>query len=398
MKQQLVFLVLLFFLRNISFSQQSSSDGQHSKAENLNMLCHYLRKHQMFNGNILIAEKGKLVSECSIGYANLETRQPLTQNSVFELASVSKQFTAAGILALVEEGKICVEQLIEFILPDFPYLDITIRNLLTHTSGLPDYMDLFEQHWDRSKIATNKDVLEMLREYHPPVHFAPGEQWEYSNTGYVLLACIIEEVSGMPYADFMRQNVFEPAHLDQTLVYSRRFRPQNLPDYAYGYISDDTNGGYILPDSLPEMDYIWYLDGIQGDGCVNSTTHDLMKWCQVIQNKELIDGKWWDEALTPFVLENGDTTQYGFGLDITRDPVDGIIISHGGGWPGYRTSLTHYLNKDITIVYLCNMEPSGETQRQTIQAIKNIATGKPFEFPEVPEKKKLAHTDSGIDP
>lgn len=388
-----VFIILIV----VCFGTPSvSQNSENSRSENFHTLCRYLNKNHMFNGNILIAEKGKPVCECTIGYASLENKQRLTENSIFELASVSKQFTATGILILVEEGEICVDQLVDFILPDFPYTDITIRNLLTHTSGLPAYEELFEKYWDRSKIATNKDVLDMLRKYAPPVHFAPGDQWEYSNTGYVMLACIIEQVSGLPYAEFMKEYVFEPLGLHSTLVYSRRYSPGSIPDYAYGYVKDHEENSYVLPDLLPSEDYVIYLDGIQGDGCVNSTAEDLVKWCQAVQRKDLISEKWWDEALRPSVLNNGDTTDYGFGWRIEKDSTDGRIISHGGGWPGYRTFDIQYLDKDITLVYLCNIEPASRTQHQILQAMKDIANERPFQMPSVPVKRKVAGIDKSI--
>ena len=143
-------------------------------------------KEQKLNGNILIAEKGTIIYQKSFGKANETTGQDLNAESVFELASVSKQFTAMGIMLLKQQGKLSYDDSLRKFIPELPYYNITIRQLLHHTSGLPDYIDLFIKNWDTTKIATNKDMIEQLAKYKPPVLFAPGEKWEYSNTGYAL--------------------------------------------------------------------------------------------------------------------------------------------------------------------------------------------------------------------
>ena len=167
-------------------------------------------KYFQFNGTILVAEKGKPIYQQALGYADYNSKRMLNDSSVFELASVSKQFTAMGIMILKDRKLLSYENNIKKYFPQLPYDNITIRNLLTHTSGIPSYEDQFEKNWDRKKIAYNKDIIEMLAQRHDTLFFQPGTKWKYSNTGYALLASIIEKVSGMSYNDFMAINIFQP--------------------------------------------------------------------------------------------------------------------------------------------------------------------------------------------
>ncbi|PMD88390.1 serine hydrolase, partial [Siphonobacter sp. BAB-5405] len=153
----------------------------------------FFRTAPDFSGVVLIAEKGKPVYHRAFGYQNFDTRQSMTTASVFELASLSKQFTAMTILLLKEAGKLQYDDPIENYLPGLPYPGVTIRHLLNHTSGLPDYQEVMDQHWDKSKVAGNADNIAYLIQYHPERQFEPGSRYEYSNTGYMLLASIVEK-------------------------------------------------------------------------------------------------------------------------------------------------------------------------------------------------------------
>ncbi len=160
-----------------------------------------------FNGNVLIAEKGKVLYQKSFGLADYSTGQVLNDSSVFELASVSKQFTAMGILILKGQGKLDLTDTLRHFLPELPYSNITLHHMLTHTSGLPDYFEIMTSLWDQDKIAVNQDVIDLLVKEKPEIYFEPGTQWEYCNTAYLLLASIIERVSGMTFKDFMAMHI-----------------------------------------------------------------------------------------------------------------------------------------------------------------------------------------------
>jgi CubicO group peptidase (beta-lactamase class C family) len=345
----------------------------------LDSLFHYLDSSGLFNGNILVAEGGQKKTSAAIGYANLDTKEKLTEASTFELASCSKQFTAVGVLTLVAKGKLSLDQKLETIFPDLPYKGVTIRNLLNHTGGIPDYMELLQEHWDHSRIATNKDVVEQLIKYHPEKEFEPGTKWKYSNTGYALLASVIEKVSGKNFADYMKAEVFKPLRLDHTLIYMRRYAPKKIKGYAYGYVNDST-GAYKLPDSVAEANYVYYLDGIAGDGCVNTTVGDLLAWNNAVRDQKLLPAALWKEATTAPVID-GKSTDYGFGFQVVQNPERGRVLMHNGGWPGYTTRNVLYLDKDVSLIYLSNKAASSSIMDGTWTAVKNIVFNQPAEFP-----------------
>jgi len=338
-----------------------------------------------FNGNVLVAKSGNIVYQKAFGYRNYETKELLDNNSVFELASVSKQFTAMGILLLKEKGKLKLSDSLRKFFPELPYNNITIQNLLTHTSGLPDYMEEMAGKWDHKKIAFNEDMIRFLSEEKPAAHFIPGEHWEYSSTAYVLLASIIEKVSGITFKAFMQKNIFIPLKMKNSRVYNtRRSSNEIIPNYAYGYVYSDSLRKYILPDSLPDADLVIYLDGIQGDGIINSTTGDLLKWDRAIKNHTLLSEATQNEMLSPLsVMDTVSKRYYGYGEIVGKNEI-GSYVMHGGDWPGYHTMLFRYLAEDITIIVLSNNYSNSDmlagalayivTNRPVVAAYKHTPT------------------------
>ncbi|MCP1534745.1 beta-lactamase family protein [Bacillus velezensis] len=352
-------------------------------------------RHEI-NGAVLAAENGRILYQGSFGAAELKTKRMLNDQSVFELASVSKPFTALGVIILEQQGKLRYDDMIERWLPDFPYPGITIRHLLHHTSGLPDYMELFLTHWDRDRIAVNQDVINMLKQHKPDAYFPLGKEWLYSNTGYVVLAVIIEIVSGMSFAEFMKQAVFHPLRMHDTRIYNRRLSKENIPNYAYGYVYDVHSGEYVLPDELEETDYVVFLDGIQGDGTVNSAIRDLYLFDQAFYTEEIIGKESKDQAFTPGYWNEEEQFGYGFGWMIQNSPQKGKVISHDGGWPGYSTLMIRYIDQNKTLIYLSNMEQSYQFEQAVIAAAVNILFDQPYVIPKRPADQKKADIDPAI--
>lgn len=344
-------------------------------------------KYFQFNGTILVAEKGKPIYQQALGYADYNTKRMLNDSSVFELASVSKQFTAMGIMILKDRKLLSYENNIKKYFPQLPYDNITIRNLLTHTSGIPSYEDQFEKNWDRKKIAFNKDIIDMLVQQHDTLFFKPGTKWQYSNTGYALLASIIEKVSGMSYNDFMARNIFQPLGMSHTFIYNTRRSAKKIPgNYALGYVYADSLKRYILPDSLSKYDMVYYLDGIVGDGCVNSTIGDLFKWDRALYSNKLVSKASLDEMLSPLVRTSptDSTSFYGFGVGVQPKSDKGKVISHTGGWPGYRTLIVRWPEIDQTVIILSNSESNLPFFRAAVESILNDETlVMPYEHKEV---------------
>jgi len=344
-----------------------------------------------FNGNAMVIKNGKVIYKQSLGYADYDTKSLLDDSSAFELASVSKQFTAMGIMICKERGLLSYSDNIKKFFPGLPYDNITVRNLLTHTSGLPAYEDQFEKNWDHKKIAFNKDIIDMLQKLHDTLFFKPGTGWKYSNTGYALLASIIEKVSGTSYNDFMAKNIFQPLGMTHTFVYNTRRSTGKIPtNYALGFVYADSLKQYVLPDKLPKYDYVYYLDGIVGDGCVNTTTGDLYKWDQALYGNKLVSKISLDEMLSPLVQTSprDSSNFYGFGVSVQPKSENGKIISHTGGWPGYATDITRMVDSNETIILLSN---NGTSPGVLVAGLESILTGEPLLMP-------YEHKEVKIDP
>lgn len=341
----LLFIILLY--SNITFAQKTQT-------EQLDSLFSLLHSKGMFNGNVLVADSGNILFKNSYGLANEETKQKLNDTTIFELASVSKQFTAMGIVLLAKQGKLRYDESISKYIPELSfYGDISIRNLLNHTSGLPDYMELFIEKWDKTKFATNQDIVDEFVKHRPEPVFQPGDQYEYSNTGYALLALIIEKVSKKTFGQFLVETIFQPLEMTNSMVYRSRFEPKKIENYALGYVSDST-GNKVLTNSFGKEFYMYYLDGIVGDGMVNSTTEDLLKWDRALYTDKLINSEDKDLIFRSVETKDGKETNYGFGWAIGVSEKYGKIVNHSGGWAGYITFLERHVDNDKTIIILQN--------------------------------------------
>lgn len=345
--KRILSLIIIVLISNTTF-------GQKAQNEQLDSLFTSLYSKNMFNGNVLIADKGKILLEKSYGFANKETKQKLDNKTIFELASVSKQFTAMAIVLLKKQGKLKYDDPISKYIPELSfYGNITIRNLLHHTGGLPDYMELFEDKWDKTKFATNQDIVNELVKYKPEADFQPGEKYDYSNTGYALLGLIIEKVSKKTFGQFLSENIFQPLEMKDTFVYRSRFEPQKIENYALGYVTDSL-GNKVLPDSFGKEFYTYYLDGIVGDGMVNSTTGDLLKWDRALYTDKLVNSKDKELIFNSAKTKEGKETNYGFGWAVGNSEKYGKIVNHSGSWAGYITFIERHPDNDKTIIILQN--------------------------------------------
>jgi CubicO group peptidase (beta-lactamase class C family) len=344
---KLITLITILLIGQVTFGQ--------NKVQKIDSFLTSLNNSGNFNGNVLFAEKGRVIYKKSFGFSNETTKEKLNDNSIFELASVSKQFTAMAIVILKEKGKLNYEDKISKYIPELSnYSNITIRNLLNHTGGLPDYMEVMDSTFDKTKIATNKDIISTLAKLKPQVLFEPNTKWEYSNTGYALLASIIEKVSGISYGDYLFKAIFKPLQMTNTFVYRRRYKPKKIANYAYGYVYSESLKKYSLPDDLNETKQVVWLDGIVGDGTLNSTILDLLKWDRALYADKLISKENKKEIFTSSELNDKSKTDYGFGWFIEDNGVYGNLVKHTGGWPGYRTLIERHTQNDKSIIVLLN--------------------------------------------
>jgi len=344
------------------------------KIERMDSLFKAFHANGQLNGNVLIAEKGKILYQKSFGYANEETKEKLNKNSVFELASCSKTFTAITILKLKEQGKLKLDDPISKYISDLKEYDkITIRHLLNHTSGLPDYMQLMDSLWDKNKIATNKDIVNLFSAHKPKLLFEPNTKFEYSNTGYALLALIIQKASGKSYEDFLEKNIFKPLKMKQSFVYNGRHRPEKINHYALGYVYDENNKKFVLPDYYEPTKIVLWLDGVQGDGSVISTTNDLLKWDKALYSNKIISEKSRNELFESATLKDGSKTDYGFGWFLI-DNEYGFQVSHTGAWPGYASIVERNITANNTIIILTNHDEFP----MLLRALREILNNKPL--------------------
>ncbi len=310
--------------------------------------------NKFFNGTLLIAEKGKAVYHNSLGVANPKTGEKLSANASFRLASVSKQFIGMGIMILKEKGKLDYDDNIKKYLPELKYEDVTIRNLLNHTGGLPDYMDLFEKNWDTEtpiddrKTAFNADMVAMYAKMMPPIDFKPGDKYAYSNTGYVLLGEIIERASGVPIRDFLQKNIFDKAGMTNAQAFSPtdEFTVKNRV-YGFSYSSDG--------QGFEENDWT-FLNGMIGDGGIYASAPDMLKWSNALTENKLVKRTTLEEAYKPVTLNDGTQSDYGFGWGLNISEEDGHLegVQHTGSWVGFRTVIVLNFDTERTFILLTN--------------------------------------------
>jgi CubicO group peptidase (beta-lactamase class C family) len=308
-----------------------------------------------FNGVVLIADKGKPVYYKSFGYRNFDQKTLLDTSDVFELASLSKAFTAMIIMMLAEDGLLTYEDPVNKYIPELPYPGITIRHLLQHTSGLPDYQVIMDQYWDKTKIAGNEENIAYLVKYQPKASFAPGEKYEYSNTGYMLLASVAERVSGKDFIELCQQRIFLPLRMDQTQIRSKNEKVA-LNNMAWGYIWVPEKQAYVHADSFPAFNYSIWLGNRKGPGRVSASASDLLKWDQAFYSEASVGRETLKEAFKPARLNDGSTSSYGFGWMLGDHPTLGRKIFHTGDNPGYRTMIVRFPDEQKTIIVLSNNE------------------------------------------
>jgi len=333
------FLPFLLFITNNTFSQQEKLDS-------------LVRAQKNFSGVVLIAENGIPAYQKAFGYREFADQIPLQASDIFELASVSKQFTAMIIMMLKEKDLLNYDDSVSKYL-EIPYKGMTIRNLLTHTSGLPDYQDIMDKYWDKTKVAGNPECIEYLNKYSPPKHFEPGEKYEYSNTGYMLLASIAEKASGKDFIELCRKWIFKKLKMKSTDIRTLEEK-KATKNFAIGHIYVEERNKYVRADSFPSSNYTIWLGNRKGPGRISSTAADLLKWDNALYTEKLVRQSTLQEAFTPMKLNDGSFSNYGFGWELRNDPSFGKIVQHNGDNPGYKTQIIRYIDKKKTMIILNN--------------------------------------------
>ncbi|HEX7412016.1 MAG TPA: serine hydrolase domain-containing protein [Bacteroidales bacterium] len=308
----------------------------------------FQKKHtrQGFNGTVLIAQKGVIIYENAFGYRDFSSKIPLSLNSAFQLASISKTFTGVAILMMAQEGKLRMSDSIQQYLPGFPYHGITIGDLLSHRSGLPNYLYAFE---NKRKLygtpPTNDTIVKWFMEADPlPAPYAkPGKSFSYNNSNFVLLSCILEKVSGMSYSDFMHSRIFEPLEMRHSYIDTL------APDSLLQLRTCGHNGNRACKRD--------FYDGVYGDKGVYSTVEDMARWHFALRNNCLLNAYWLKQAFTPRSFEKKSRHNYGLGFRLmTKNTNMNKVeyIYHSGWWAGYSTMFWYSPANDYVIIILGN--------------------------------------------
>jgi CubicO group peptidase (beta-lactamase class C family) len=317
---------------------------------------------------VLVKKDGKILFVHGYGVRELGSPAKIDPATNFRLASFTKQFTAMAIMLLVHDGKLHYEDHLNSFFPDFPPYgkDITVRELLNHTSGLPDYAEIMDKEekngapgkWSPDHQIQDEEVLALLKAQ-PVGKFDPGTRWEYSNSGYVVLGLIVAKVSGMPYRDFLQRRIFGPLKMNHTVVYQKGVN--TISNRAFGHSKE--NDKFVETDQSP-------TSATLGDGGIYSNVMDLAKWDEGLQKHTLPSESEIQAALTPVKLADGSephwprdpqaggsseppVVMYGFGWFL--DPYQGHARNyHDGGTMGFRTTIQRFINDHFTVIVLCN--------------------------------------------
>jgi CubicO group peptidase (beta-lactamase class C family) len=301
---------------------------------------------KIYRGNVpgaalMIIKDGKPIQKKTYGLADIERKIPAETHTNFRLASFTKQFTAMCIMMLNEREKLSFDQTLKDFIPDFPNYGkaITIRHLLNHTSGLLDYESLIP---DTTTIQVlDKDVLRMMMDQES-TYFPPGTEYRYSNSGYALLAMIVEKISGQSFAKFLKQNIFDPLEMTNTVAYENGISEVNFR--AFGFA--DENGTLVFKDQS-------LTSAVLGDGGIYSSVEDLFKWDQALYTDKLVSFEAMEQAFTPAILKDGTKLDYGFGWRI--DQYRGFKrVHHTGQTCGFTTIIQRYPERKFSIIILTN--------------------------------------------
>jgi CubicO group peptidase (beta-lactamase class C family) len=302
-----------------------------------------LHRTRQFNGNVLVARKGKIIYERAIGWADYLHRDSLKINSVFELASVTKPFTATAILLLEEQGKLKLDQNVKEFFPDFPYEGITIRLLLSHRSGMMNYVYFTDDIWkEKMKPMSNMDVMKLIAQHKPAPYAQPDKVFHYNNSNYMVLAAIIEKVTGKSYTHFMENTIFKPLGMKNTHVFS-------------------TTVFKKIPVDVVGHDRVWrrsvvqnFLDGPVGDKGIYSTLHDLYLFDRAMRAGKVLRKESLDSAYTPRNPLQYEHFSYGYGWRLFEAPNQQVVY-HTGWWHGFRHIFVRDLKNDVTLIFLSNL-------------------------------------------
>ena len=323
----------LIFLLSISCLAQNSIETRvddYIRAE--------MQAQQIPGLALAVIKDGKMIVARGYGLANVEHQVPVRPETIFQSGSTGKQFTATAVMMLVEEGKLSLDDKISKYFPDGPeaWQYITVRHLLTHTSGMTDYPQDFDLRRDYSE----DELFQRIKNI--PLAFQPGEKWSYSNLAYVMLGILIHKVSGKFYGDFLQERIFKPLEMTTARIISES---DIVPNRASGY--------RVVNGQLKNQNWVSPSLNTTADGALYLTIYDMAKWDAALYTDKLLKKSSLEQMWTPVKLNDGKTHPYGFGWALGE--VQGHrIIEHGGAWQGFKAQISRYVDDNLTVIVLAN--------------------------------------------
>lgn len=372
-QKTLYFFFAIMLLQNTIVFSQSTTKEINNYLENLHSI-------NQFNGNYVVAKNEKVICEKFVGYGDYHKKIALRKNTQFPIASISKTFTATAILQLKQKSKLKLDDVVQKYLPTFPYANITIRHLLSNTSGLVDYYNIFDSVMVEfpNKLITNSDIIPAFNQYKIPLSFLPGERFQYNNVNFCIAALIVEKVSGLSFGEYLKQYIFRPAKMKNSLVPDNKNIMQTKQVECYSF----PNLYSISLQNIRTISKNFKIEernNFYGNGGIVSTAADLYKFDQALYNGTLIGKQELEEAFTPMKLNNGKTTTYqldekqvtyGLGWEIYTDEKNGKVVFHDGSLTGLTSILVRNISKQQTIILLDNT--GSNAVFSTSNAILNI--------------------------
>mgnify|MGYP006428611781 CR=1 FL=1 len=328
----------------------------------LNQLSNYISqraKRLRFNGEVLIAKNDQIIYQDAFGYKDPIEKTKLTPGHSFELASVSKQFTAAAILKLQEEGQLSIYDPVSKYLPSFKFDQLKVIDLLKHRSGLTDYMFFTERYWEKETAPDNQDVVSLLNEHENRLSFTPGRRFSYNNSNYAVLVAIVEMQTGLSFKEYLQETFFKPLCMSNTYVglEARKYDQvvNAFQPYRYTFLP--------LPPS--------FHNTALGDKGINASAKDLYTWFRAVKNSDILSKESTDLM---FNITNRLGKKYGMGYRTKFSKGKLTRIYHNGLWDGYRTGLVHLRDEDITLIVLSHTQNRRKfyMQRQSLRKAKQI--------------------------
>lgn len=314
--------------------------------------------------SLAVCRDGKLIKAAGYGLANVELDVAVTPETIFQTGSVGKQFTATAVMMLVEEGKIGLDDKITKYLPESPAIwkGVTVRQLLTHTSGIADYGGE-EDTMGKGVINFRKDYTEeeLIQAFSKmPMDFGAGTKWSYSNTGYVLLGIIIHRASGEFYGDFLRQRIFKPLGMNATRIISEA---DIVPHRSSGY--------RLVKGELKNQEWVSPSLNTTADGALYTNVLDLAKWDAALYQRKLVKPSSYEAMWTPARLNDGETVPYGFGWDLQEK--DGHpAVSHDGAWQGFTMNITRFLDPHLTVIVMTNLDENNSKPERIADEVAKV--------------------------